>query len=91
VEQVEDARAIFLVGRIERLDRASCVSEQRLVFRQRLRRGIVKIGQQGKKQIGIAITEIADLQGFEQIVDVLQTGQQGGHDHHGAMVVRDPF
>ncbi len=52
---------------------------------------VAKIRQQGKEQIGVAIAEIADLHGFEQIVDVLRPCQQGGDDHHGAMAVRNPF
>ena len=91
VKQIEDARAILPVGFIEGLDCGPRIREQGLVLRQRLLGGIAKIGQQGKKQVGIAVAEIADFQGFEQIVDILRTGQQGGHNHHGAMALGDPL
>ena len=78
-----------LVGLIERLDRCACVGEQRVIIRQRLLGRVTEIRQQGKEQIGIAIAEIADLQGFEQVIDLLRPAQQGGHNHHGAVSIRN--
>ena len=85
VKQIEDARAVIAVGLVERLDSGARVGKQRLIIWQRALGRITEIRQQGKEQIGIAITEIADLQGFEKIIDLLRLAQQGGDNHHGAV------
>ncbi len=85
MKQVEDARAIIAVGLVERLDSGARVGEQGVIAGQGLLRRVAEIRQQGKEQIGIAIAEITDLQGFEQIVDLFRPAQQGGDDHHGAV------
>ena len=85
MKQIEDARAVLAVGLVERLDRCARVGEQRVIVWQSALRRITEIRQQGKEQIRIAITEIADLQGFEQIINLLRLAQQGGDNHHGAV------
>ena len=77
------------MARVERLDRGACVSQQGLVAGQRLLGGVAKIREQGKEQVGIAIAQVADMQRFEQIIELLRAAEQGRDDHHRAVRVRD--
>ena len=53
--------------------------------------GIRRIGEQGKKQMGVAIADVADLQGSNQVANLLFADQQGGNGHHGYAVVGNAF
>ena len=75
MKEIEDARTVLAVGLIEGLDTSAGVSEQRVIIRQRAFRRVTKIREQGKEQIGIAITQIANLQGFEKIINLLRPAQ----------------
>ena len=85
VKQVEDAWTVLTVGLVERPDSFARVGEKRIIIRQSLLRRVTEIRQQGKEQVGIAITKIADLQGLEKIINLLRTAKQGGDNHHGAV------
>ena len=65
MEQIEDARTVVVIGRVERLHRRPRIREQGGIVRQRLLGRVAKIRQQRKEQVGIAIAEIADLQRLE--------------------------
>jgi len=56
-------------------------------MRQRLLGCIGKVGQQGEVQIGIAIAQIAYLQGLDQTIDLPPTAEQSGYHHHAAVNV----
>ena len=85
VKQIEDARAILAVCLVERLDSCARVGNQRIVFWQRALGCVREICQQGKEQIRIAITEIADFQRLDKLIDLLRPAQQGGDNHHRAV------
>ncbi len=91
VKQIEDARAIFVVGRVERLDRCARIREQGIIVGQILLGCVTEVRQQGKEQIGITIAEIADLQGLEKIINIVWPVEQGGNHHHGAVLIRNAF
>ena len=89
MKQIEDARAVVAIALVERLNRRARVGECWLIVGQGLLGRVMKIGQQGKEQVRIAITEIADLQGLDKIIDFLPPAEQGGNNHHGAVIHRD--
>jgi hypothetical protein len=91
VKQIEDARPVLAVGLVEGLDSRARAREQGVVGWQGALGRVREIGQQGKEQIWIAITEIANLQGLEKIIDVLRPAQQGGDNHHSAVHGRYSF
>ena len=85
VKQIEDTGTILPVGLVERLDSCVRVREQRPIIWQSALGRVMEIRQQGKEQIGITITQIANLQGFYEFINLAQAAQQGGDNHHGAV------
>ncbi len=89
MKQIENARAVITVSVIESEDGSARMGNQCVVTRLKLIGCIVKIRQQGKEQIWVAVAKVADLQCFEQIIYFLGLPYQGGHYHHGAVACRD--
>ena len=85
MKQIEDALAVLAIGHVERLDSCARVDEHSSITWLRAFSCVMKIRQQGKEQIRIAITEIANLQSLEKIIDLLRPAQQGRDNHHGAV------
>ena len=71
VEQIEDAGAIVAVRVVERLDAGAGKVDQVVVARLGALGSIAEVREQSKEQVGITIAEIAYLQGFQKIGDVL--------------------
>ena len=55
--------------------------QQRRICNERFLRRIAKIGQQGKIQTGIAISQKPDFQRLDQILNACSAGQHGWHHH----------
>ncbi len=65
MEQVEDARTVLGVALVESLDPGPRQTDQLVVSRLGALGSIAKIGEQGKEEIGIAVSEITDLEGLQ--------------------------
>ena len=46
-------------------------ADQLVVARLGLLRGVAEVGEQGEEQVGVAVAQIADLQGLQQVVHLL--------------------
>ena len=55
--------------------------QQRIVFRQRFRACILKIGQQAEAQVVVTVGQEPDFQRFDQIFDVLSTAEHRRNHH----------
>jgi ABC-type uncharacterized transport system substrate-binding protein len=89
VKQIKNARSVIPISRVKSFDGRTGKREQVLVARLRLLGRVVKIRQQGKKQVGVPIAEIAYFQGLRQIGNVLRLAQQGRHHNHRPMIGRN--
>ena len=85
VKQIEDTGTILPVGLVERLNSCVRMLEQGIITWLSALWRVMEIRQQGKEQIGITITQIANLQGFYKFINHVQAAQQGGDNHHGAV------
>ena len=75
--------------RVQGRDARRRQAQQFRILRQGFFSGIAKVGQQGEVQIGFSIGQKAHFQRLDQMLDVLQAGQQRRHHHQGAVLRRD--
>ena len=80
---------VLAIRLVERLDAGAGESDQLVVARLGRLGSVAEIREQGKEQIGVAIAQIADLQGLQKTRYVPRGGSAGGDDHHGAVGGRD--
>ena len=91
VEEVEDAGTVLAIRFVEALHAGPRETDQLFITRLGRLRGIAEIRDQGKEQVGVAVAQIAYLQGFQKTRHALGPSQHGGNDHHGAVSGRDPL
>jgi hypothetical protein len=91
VEEVKDARSPGTVALVQIEDPFANEPDQLVVTTLVLLGPIAEISQEGEAQICIPVSDIAKLQPFEQIGDLLRVAQERGDHGHGTIRIRDAF
>ena len=68
---------------IELFDLLSCKPHLRFVLWQRFLVSVDEISQQPEVQVVVTVCQEPDLEGLDQILDVLSAGQHGRYNHQG--------
>ena len=76
MQQLERASAVGAVSPVERGDAVDGAADQLVIRRQVLTIRVDQIGHQRELQLGIAVGEVADLQSFEQGIDLVDIREQ---------------
>ena len=89
VEEEEAVPPALAEAGVQRLDAAAGRGEDGFVPGQLARRGVGEVAEDGEVDAGVEVPEREDLEVLELPLDALHAGEQRGHDHQGARVLRD--